>query len=207
MERLSTYGVPRGGFDNTLQQPFALQDVFQHFRKLGLSFRIVDNLVEKNISQILSAATKLTSLCVTVDWNANKKTYRLGGPTTFQEIFGECEFPQLRSLKLEGFDSTEAELVGFFRSSSHLQHLILMRHRLRAKGKWESWANEIKVALSSLKKIVVHILESSVDDHSLDTHTHRCSHTDVQGFFFHGKVNPFICARAQEENVSVTFRY
>ena len=191
--------VPRGGFDNTLQQPFALQDIFQGFLKLRLRFHIKRS-VEDHIAQTLSTATNLKSLCIYSD-----KAYRPGGSTAFQEIFDKCEIPQLKTLILSGFDSTEAELVGFLRGSSHLQHLNLTQHTLRAKGKWESCANGIKVALPTIEQIIVNALISSGDDDYVDAHTHHCSCTDVQGFFFHGKANPFICAQTQDENVRVTF--
>ena len=184
-----------------------LRDIFQHLAKLRLGFYISE-VVERNIAQTLSAATNLKSLYfhVMVDQVVDDKmTCKPGRPTAFHEIFGICRFRQLRSLTLDGFDSNEAEFVEFLRSSSHLQHLTLMHHKLRAKGTWESWANEIKVALPSLEQVVVKILESNVDDHNVEIHTHGFSCTDVHGFFFQGKVNPFICPQTQEKRVRVKF--
>ena len=197
--------VPRGGFDNTLQQPFALQEVFQHVRKLRLSFRLNDHSVEKNIAQTLSIATNLRSLCILVGWDTHRGRYRRGGPTAFKEIIGECEFPQLRSLILHGFTSTEAELVTFLRGSSHLQQLTLTYHRLAWDDKWESCANGIKIALPTLEHIFVDALVSNYNDYSVIHDDKHCSHTDIQGFFFQGKANPFICAPKTGERTRITF--
>ena len=130
--------------------------------------------------------------------------YRIGGPTSFQEIFGECEFPQLRSLILNGFDSTEAELVGFLRSSSYLQHLTLTYHILRGKDNWESCANGMKIALPHLKHISVNALIADSNGRHARLHC-RCSCTDVLEFFLQGGPNPFILAKTHEEWVTVAF--
>ena len=155
--------------------------------------------MENHIAQTLSTATNLKSLCIYCD------RFRRGVPTAFQEIFDKCEFPQLRSLILHGFDSTEAELVGFLRGSSRLQYLTLTRHNLVTKGRWESFADGIKIALPNLEQILVNNLHSGVDDYSVNGHTHYCNYTDVKGFFFHGKANPFICSQTQDERGSVEF--
>ncbi len=200
--------VPRGGFDNTLQQPFALQDIFQHFLKLRLHFQINKSMEKENhIAQTLSTATNLKSICIIVTgYTYPDSTYRPGGPTAFHDIFRECEFPQLGSLILHGFDSTEAELVGFLRGSSRLQHLTLTQHNLRRKGRWDSCANGIKAALPSIKHILVDTLMSEGGGNSYaETHTHRCNYADIQEFFFQGKANPFICAQTQDERFHVSF--
>ena len=59
--------------------------------------------------------------------------------------------------------------------------------------------------MPSLEQIVVNYLYFNVDDHNVEKHTHHCSCTDVQGFFFHRKVNPFVCAQTQKEHVRVRF--
>ena len=187
--------VPHGGFENTLQQPFELRDIFQHFRKLRLNF----NPPLENVAPTLSTATKLKSLCINVDG------YGPRGPTIFKEIIGECEFPQLRSLILEGFTSTEAELLDFLHCSSHLQQLTLTNHRLGCGNNWESCTNGIKLALPTLKHIIVHALTSNFGGHSPIRHTQHCRRTEVQGFFFQGKENPFACAQGQDERTRVTF--
>ena len=200
--------VTRGGFDNTLQQPFALQDIFQHFRKLRLGFSIVDNLVEKHIAQTLSTATNLKSLCVNAVWDGDEDDdlgYRPGGPTSFQEIVGECEFPRLKCLMLEGFDSTEAELVRFLRGSSHLQRLTLTHHILRGKDKWKSCANGIKIALPNLEHISVNALISDDGGQDFRYNTHYCSPPDVLGFFLQGRANPFVDAETQNEPNRIVF--
>ena len=198
--------IPRGGFDNTLQQPFSLQEIFQRFRKLRLGFRVNVDLVEKHIAQMLSAATQLKLLCVTLWWDAyNIGRYRRGEPTVFQEILGKCQFPQLRSLILGGFDSTEGELVGFLRGSSRLQHLTLTKHHLRKKGKWYSCADSIKVALPSLEHIFIDEVTSGADDVRFDGINHVYSHRDLWRYFFHGKANPFPRAQRRDERVHVRF--
>ncbi|KAK0509697.1 hypothetical protein JMJ35_008091 [Cladonia borealis] len=204
---LSRGYVPRGGFDNTLQQPFSLQEIFQRFRKLRLGFRVNDGLVEKHIAQTLSAATQLKSLCVILCWDAyNFGKRRCGGPTVFQEILGECQFPQLRSLILDGFGSTEGELVGFLRGSSRLQHLTLTKHHLTEKGRWDSCADSIQVALPSLEHILIHDVTSGASDvgfHGM--HDHFYSHRELLGFFFQGKANPFTRAQTRDERTYITF--
>ena len=188
-----------------MPQPFALQDIFQHLFKLQLGFRIVNKSVEKHIAQTLSAATKLRSLCVIAYWNTNHNRYRRGGPTAFQEIFGGCTFPQLSSLILEGFTSTEAELVKFLHGSSDLQQLTLTYHKLGWKDNWESCTNAIKLALPIIENIIVDDLTSNYDDHSLLYHVQHCSRTDIQGFFFQGKANPFTCEQIRDKRRRTTF--
>lgn len=188
-----------------MQQPFALQDIFQRFVKLQLGFRIANNSVEKHLAQTLSAATNLKSLCVIAYWDTNHNRYRRGGPTAFQEVFGGCAFPQLSSLMLKGFTSTETELVEFLRSSSHLQQLTLTCHKLGWKDKWESCANGIKLALPTLEHVVVDALTSNYDDHSLLYHVQHCSHATIQGFFFQGKGNPFTCGQIRNKRIRTTF--
>ena len=163
--------------------------------------------MENHIAQTLSTATNLKSLCVIVKlYTYRDDIYRPGGVTAFQEIIGECKFPQLGSLILHGFDSTEAELVGFLRGSSRLQHLTLTQHNLRRKGRWDSCANGIKAALPSIEHILVDGLISDGGGNSyVETHTHRCNYTDIQEFFFQGKANPFICAQTQGERFHVSF--
>ena len=163
--------------------------------------------MENNIAQTLSTATNLKSLCVIANaYKYRDSRYRPGGPTAFREIIGECEFPQLGSLILHGFDSTEAELVGFLRGSSRLHHLTLTQHTLRRKGRWDSCANGIKVALPSIEHILVDTLISDGGGNSyVGTHTHRCNYTDIQEFFFEGKANPFIYAQIQDERIHESF--
>ena len=163
--------------------------------------------MENNIAQTLSTATNLKSLCVIAyRYTYRDSRYRPGGPTAFQEIIGECAFPQLGSLILHGFDSTEAELVGFLRGSSRLQHLTLTHHNLRRKGRWDSCADGIKLALPSIEHILIDALVSDGGGNShVETHTHRCNYTDIQEFFFEGKANPFICAQTQDERINVAF--
>ena len=197
--------VPRRGFDNILQQPFPLHDIFQHFQKLRMGFYIVNKSVEKHIAQTLSAATKLRSLCVVAYWETNNSNDRRGGPTAFEEIFGECEFPQLSSLTIQGFTSTEAELLRFLRGSSCLKKLTLRCHMLGWKDEWEPCANEIKLALPKLEHIEVDDLISNHGGQVVAYHQHDCSDTDVQEFFFQGNANPFICAHTQDRSFRVTF--
>ena len=162
--------------------------------------------MEKHIAQTLSTATNLKSLCIMLNW-AGYYDMRCTatGPTAFKEIIGECEFPQLRSLMLHAFISTEAELIGFLHSASHLQHLTLKHHKLRMKDNWESCANRIKIALPALEHIVVDDLGFNYDDHSRIRQTVHCSPTDVQGFFFQGKANPFACTQARDERIQLNF--
>lgn len=197
--------VPRGGFDNTLQQPFALQDIFQHFRKLRLSFQLVNNSVEKHIARTLSAATKLKSLYITAHWDKTDTRYMPGGSTAFQEILGGCDFPQLSSITLQGFTSTQTELIRFLRGSSNLQQLTLNYHMLGGKDEWEYCANGIKLALPNLEHIIINFLISNHGGRVVAYHKHRYSDTDVRGFFFQGKANPFICAHTQDQSFRVTF--
>ena len=159
--------------------------------------------MEKHIAQTLSAATKLKVLCINAHWDKNHSRYRPGRPTKFQEILGECQFPQLRSLILQGFTSTERELVRFLRGSSYLQQLTFRCHKLEGKDNWESCTNEIKIALPTLEHISVDGLLSNYNDHSLPYHTHYCSRTDIQGFFFQGKANPFTCEQIRDERVCI----
>lgn len=130
--------------------------------------------------------------------------YRPRGPSSFQEIFGECEFPQLRSLILNGFDSTEAELVAFLRSSSCLQYLTLTHHILRGEDRWESCANGIKIALPNLKHIIVNALISDNGGHVFRA-TRYCNCTDVLEFFLQGGENPFMFPEAYHEWTRVAF--
>lgn len=163
--------------------------------------------MEKHISQTLSAATKLKSLCVIAHWEKYDNRCRPGGTTAFQEILSKCEFPQLRTLILHGFTSTEAELVGFLRGSSHLQQLTLTSHELRWNDKWESCANEIKIALPVLEHILVDALASNYNGYSPVHHFHNqyCCRKDVQGFFFQGKANPFVGAPKADKHTRITF--
>ena len=202
--------VPCGGFDNTLQQPFALRDIFQHFAKLRLGFFLISEVVERNIAQTLSAATNLKSLYVTAGWDIDDlETCKPGRPTAFQEILGKCIFPQLTSLILSGFHSTSTELVRFIRGSSRLQHLTLAGHHLGRKGRWDSCANSIRIALPSLKHIVIDNVSFGANKFRSDGfekfHKRRYSHRALQGFFFQGKTNPFTCAEPQDERVRVIF--
>ena len=199
--------VPRGGFDNTLQQPFSPQEIFQRFRKLRLGFRVNDNLVEKDIAQTLSVATQLKLLCVVLYWDPhNVGRYRRERPTAFQEILDKCQFPQLRSLIIVGFDSTEGELVGFLRGSNRLQHLTLKKHHLREKGRWDSCADSIKVALPSLVHIFIDGVTSGAYDVGVDDmHDQFYSHRDLRGFFFQGKANPFTRPQTRDERTRITF--
>ena len=163
--------------------------------------------MEKHIAQTLSTATTLKSLCVTVNWSEfDARSHRPGLPTAFKEIIGECKFPQLRSLILHEFNSTQAELVGFLRGSSHLQHLTLTDHILRGEDNWESCANGIKIALPSLKHIIVDNLRCAHSFGIDDLYVNYLSHRDVQGYFFHGKANPFICAQSQGDRALIAFR-
>ena len=175
--------------------------------KLRLGFSLFSHIVERHIARTLSTATNLKSLCVTVERDTYDSMHcNPGRPTTLQEIFGECKFPQLRSLILDGFDSTGAELVGLLQGSSRLEHLTLTRHYLGSKGRWDSCANKIKVALPSLKHIVIDDVRSSADDFSYDdVHVHCYSHRDVQEFFFQGKANPFVCSQTQDKGIRVKF--
>ena len=156
--------------------------------------------MEKYIAQTLSAATELKCLDVVVP---RDHIYRPGGPKDFQEILGECKFPQLRSLILQGFNSTEGELVGFLRSSSYLQQLTLKSYKLEGKYKWESCMNGIKIALPTLQYISVDGLLSNYNNLGLPYHTHYCSRTDIHGFFFQGEANPFTCEEIRDERVRI----
>ena len=199
--------VPRGAFDNTMQQPFALQDIFQYFRKLRLTFSMNRHKVDKQIAQTLSAATNLTTLCIIEDWLGRQgRKYGAGEPSTFRKILGECVLPRLTSLIVTGLDSTEAELIEFLRGSSRLQHLTLTHHKLRGDKKWGSCANEIKDALPTLKRIILNALESGDgDDHFVHRHTHRYTRREVEDFFLQGKANPFICDHLEHEQAHVAF--
>ena len=187
-----------------MQQPFALQDIFQHFRKLRLAFYINKDIVEDHIPHTLSAATNLTTLCIIANWAFSR--YGAGESSYFRKILGDCVLPRLTSLILTGFDSTEAELVGFLRGSSHLQHLNLTHHKLREDKQWESCASGIKDALPALKHIVLNALEcGDGGDDAVPHHTHRYTRRELEDFFHQGKTNPFICDHIEHGKVHVAF--
>ncbi|KAL8764774.1 MAG: hypothetical protein Q9209_007883 [Squamulea sp. 1 TL-2023] len=144
-ELVVTSSFPKTGlglvaFNTTPAQVRRTVNVFAGLTKLHLSLalhgRRFDDKTPTPLMQMLRQAMHLQSLTITEITGA-KPTSKL------VKLLGDCKYPEMTSLILDNFRSSEEELLSFILPSKNLKHLHLVAYKL-SPGSWENVTRTLK---------------------------------------------------------------
>ncbi|KAL9133874.1 MAG: hypothetical protein Q9175_004947 [Cornicularia normoerica] len=192
--------LPLSSFVNAMEMPVELNLVFQNLTKLRLNLFInaapghsYDTFCFKGgwVSKSLSGAKSLQCLYIRANIGDNLDKFK--PMTPFQTILGTCQFPKLRSLILNSFESTMEELLTFLGASQQLQQLTLIQHELLS-GTWEEAADRMQSFLT-LEEVSLDYVYGGWGPDSAVVEFHEGVYDDyfgrVQAFFSRRGPNPF----------------
>lgn len=148
-----------------------------------------------DVAKLLSEARNLEDLWLCA--NLPDNTYESldwYGPIPFGSLecfLGDCQLPKLRSLILQNFQASEAEISALLNGLPRLQTLFFSAFALTA-GSWERVAHRMR-RIPNLKKILLHWLRGFARQNPADAADDwlASNRPTIDDFFFRGGENPF----------------